>query len=316
MSSLSQVWKGWTGRGDAAGVSVSDKGFNPIALAIRSRTRALSRRLEGVSAPRAGKGTSLALGFIIAGWFYGSVVAGTASTLVSGIGTTVGLEARDIVLTGQVETRERDLVAALGLGEKGSLLGFNAAKARERLMALPWIKDVAIRKLYPGKLTVALSEKQAAAVWQRNDRLTVVEQSGDLIAKFGITDLLNNRFAHLPHLVGEGASQSASEILPLVAQYPQLVGRVASYSRVADRRWDLELTNDMLIKLPETGIEESLARLDQLASENRLLERQVSVVDMRLSDRVVFQLEPEAAELRAELVKDRLKAMKKVDRKL
>ena len=47
-----------------------------------------------------------------------------------------------------------------------------------------------------------------------------------------------------------------------------------------------------------------------------LLERQVSVVDMRLSDRVVFQLEPEAAELRAELVKDRLKAMKKVDRKL
>ncbi|MEP1208870.1 MAG: cell division protein FtsQ/DivIB [Rhizobiaceae bacterium] len=305
-----------TGRGDAAGTVVSGEGFNPLMLVVRSRIRTIRRRLDGAKAPRAGSGTTMALGFIIAGWFYGSVMAGTASALVSGIGTTVGLEARDIVLTGQVETREKDLIAALGLGERGSLLGFNAAGARERLMALPWIKDVAIRKLYPGKLTVALAEKRAAAVWQRNDRLAVVEQSGELIAKFGIADLLNNRFAHLPHLVGEGASQSASEILPLVAQYPQLAGRVTSYIRVADRRWDLGLANDMLIKLPETGIDQSLGRLAQMANEDRLLERQLSIVDMRLADRVVFRLQPEAAEIRAKLVKDRLKAMKKMDRKL
>lgn len=316
LSSLSRVLRRWTGRGDAAGSIASGDGFSPLSLAVRSRIRAFGRRLDSVTVPRTGPGTGLALAFVVSGWFYGSVVAGTASTLVSGIGASVGLEARDIVLTGQVETREQDLIAALRIGGKGSLLGFDAAGARERLMALPWIKDVAIRKLYPGKLTVALAEKRAAAVWQHNDRLTVVEQSGELIAKFGITDLLNNRFSHLPHLVGEGASQSASEILPLVAQYPQLVGQIASYSRVADRRWDLELVNAMLVKLPEAGLEQSLARLAAMASENRLLERQVSVVDMRLSDRVVFRLLPEAAQQRASLVKDRLKAMKKMDRKL
>ncbi len=304
------------GRSNAGGVYTSSGDFNPLVLAVRSRLRAFLRRLDAVAVPRTGPGTSLAVGFIVAGWFYGSVVAGTASTLVSGIGASVGLQAEDIVLTGQVETSEQDLITALGLFDRNSLLGFDAADARARLMALPWVKDVAIRKLYPGKLTVALAEKRAAAVWQHNDRLTVVEQSGKLIAKFGIADLLNNRFAHLPHLVGEGASQSASKILPLVADYPELAGRVASYSRVADRRWDLELANGMLVKLPESGMQQSLTQLAQLATDDRLLERQINVIDMRLKDRIVLRLQEDAAKARATLVKARLKAMKKVDRKL
>ena len=183
-------------------------------------------------------------------------------------------------------------------------------------MALPWVKDVAIRKLYPGKLTVALAEKRAAAVWQHQDRLTVVEQTGKPIAKFGIADLLNNRFAHLPHLVGQGASESASEILPLIGRYPQLSGRVTSYTRVADRRWDLGLANGMLIMLPETGMEKALRHLSGMAEKSRLLERQIDVVDLRLGDRVTFRMSPEAAKARATLVADRLKALKKVGREL
>ncbi|CAG0911755.1 unnamed protein product, partial [Cyprideis torosa] len=135
---------------------------------------------------------------------------------------TLGLQATDIVITGQVETSEQDVFTALGIG--GSIVGFSAEDARERLLALPWVKNVAIRKIYPGKLTVALAEKRAMAVWQHNDRLTVVEKTGAPIAKFGIADLLNNRFSDLPHLVGDGAAERASEILPLAAQYPSIAG--------------------------------------------------------------------------------------------
>ena len=316
LSSLSEMFGRLTGRAGAAGTFASGDNVNPLALAYRSRLRAFRRRLDAIPSPRSGPGTTLALAFILSGWLYGSVVAGTASSLVSGIGTSVGLEAKDIVLTGQVETSESDLIAALALGEQGSLLGFDAAQARQRLMALPWVKDVAIRKLYPGKLTVAVAEKRAAAVWQHNDRLSVVEQSGELIAKFGIADLLNNRFAHLPHLIGEGASQAASEILPLVAAHPSISGGVTSYTRIASRRWDLGLSNGMQVMLPESDLDGSLARLAQMASQNRLLERPIRVIDMRLGDRVVLRLDEQAAETQAKLVADRLTAMKKEDRKL
>ena len=282
----------------------------------RSRWKAFRRFLEQAPQPRSGIGSTLALAFIASGWFYGAVVAGSAPSVITGAASTVGLKTTDIVLTGQVETTEQQIFDALGLNSTRSLFGFDAGDARERILALPWVKDVAIRKLYPGKLTVALAEKRAVAVWQHNDRLTVVEQSGKPITRFGIADLISNRFAYLPHLVGQGAPEAASQILPLVARHPLIAGQVASYVRVADRRWDLELANGMRVKLPEYQAEARLEALAKMAGEDRLLEREISVVDMRLADRVTLRLLPAAAKTRHELVAARLKAMKKADRKL
>ena len=289
---------------------------SPFALFFLSRARGFRGYLDTLPVPRGGVGSAMALSFIVSGWFYGAVVAGTAPSVLSGAASSVGLKATDIVITGQVETTEQQIFDALALGVGGSIFGFDAAGARDRLVDLPWIKDVAIRKLYPGKLTVAVAEKRAVAVWQHKDRLTVVDSSGAEIAKFGIADLLNDRFSHLPHLVGQGAPETASEIIPLVGRYPALAGRVGSYVRIADRRWDLTLTNGMRIRLPHKGVPARLKYLAQLAVEDRLLEREVDVVDMRLDDRVVFRLQPAAAKTRAELVSARLKAMKKADRKL
>ena len=140
----------------------------PEVFPVRSKYRGLRRLLETTPSPRTGGGSALALMFIVSGWFYGATVSGTAPSLLSGAAVSVGLKTTGIVLTGQVETSEQDIFQALELGSRTSLLGFDAAAARERIMKLSWAKDVAVRKLYPGKLTVALVEKRAVAVWQNN----------------------------------------------------------------------------------------------------------------------------------------------------
>ncbi len=295
---------------------MSNDDISPTSLKMLTRARAFRRTLDTLPRPRTGRGSAMAVAFIASGWFYGAVVAGTAPGLLSGAASSVGLKATDILITGQVETTEQQIFDALAVGPSGSLFGFDAAKARGRLMEFPWVKDVAIRKLYPGKLTVAVAEKRAAAVWQYQDRLIVVDRAGDEIDKFGIADLLNDRFSHLPHLIGEGAPENASEILPRVGRYPQLAGSVSSYVRVANRRWDLNLSNGIRVQLPEYDLEDQLEYLSELASEQRLLEREVFRVDLRIADRVVLRMLPEAAKVRSELVAARLKAMKKADRKL
>ncbi|MEM1317116.1 MAG: FtsQ-type POTRA domain-containing protein [Pseudomonadota bacterium] len=287
----------------------------PMA-ALRPRMRVAKHALDRTPLPRSGIASALAVAFMFGGWTLGAGQGQTSNPVLDGLAGLVGLQATDIRITGQIETSEADVVAALGLGPNGSLIGFDAGEARTRLMELPWIRNAAVRKLYPGKLAIAIAERRPAAVWQLNDRLTVVDGKGAKIARFGITDLLENRFAHLPHLVGENASLAAPDILPLVADHPILAGQVSSYVFVAERRWDLELTNGMRVKLPEVGVARSLERLAALASEERVLEREIATVDMRLGDRITFALEPAAAKTRAELVAARLKAMKKADRKL
>ncbi len=283
---------------------------------VRSARRQFIRFLSKTPPMRAGVGSALALTIIISGWLAGAVAGGHGSAFLSGAAATVGLKATDIVITGQVETSEREVLAVLGLQDGKSLVGFDVDMARLRLLELPWVRDAAIRKFYPGQLKIVLTEKKAAAVWQRGDRLTVVEKTGKPIAKFGIADLINNRFSHLPHLVGEGAAERAHEILSLVAQYPDIASHVQSYTRIANRRWDVGLVDGARIKLPEAETNRALARVARLNTSQNLLERDLTVVDVRLPDRVVLRLGDDAAKTRAELVADRLKAMKKAERKL
>ncbi len=292
---------------------LSDDGGRVMPRFARTFVRHARRFVTSSRPMRAGTGSALAIAFVCAGWLYGGVLGGHGPAIVGSAAATMGLKATDIVITGQVETSDADVFEALSIGRSGSLVGFDAGDARERVMALPWIKNVAIRKIYPGKLLVAVVEKRAAAVWQHRDVLTVVERSGAPITKFGIADLISNRYAHLPHLVGDRAAETAHEILPVAARHEAFAGKVNGYIRVADRRWDVEMVNGIRVKLPEFGFAGALQKVAQLDADQDLLSRQISAVDLRVEGRIVLRLEPEAAVQRAKLVEDRLKAFRKAD---
>ena len=278
--------------------------------------RRWSRFIRSAKPMRRGVGSLLAITVLSGGFLAGAITGGHGPALLAGFAGSVGLQATDIVISGQIETREQDVVDVLQLTQTRSLVGFDAKAARDRIAELPWVDEVTVRKLYPGKLIVEMREKRAFAVWQKDEHLSVVQQSGDLISRFGISDLLNNRFAHLPHLIGAGAAAAAGEILPIAAQYPEIANRVLSYSRVGDRRWNINLDGGLVVKLPETNLEDALKILASLQQERRVLVRQIASIDLRVSGRVALQLLPDAAGERAKFVADRAKAMKKAERNL
>ena len=286
--------------------------------ALPRPVRRLVRRFEGFLAHarpmRRGVGSLLAISFFLSGATYAAVASGAwgpvASRTAAGLGVGVG----DVAITGQVETPPAAIYAALDLERNPSLVGLDLGEARERLLALPWIAEATLRASYPGGLSVSVSERKAFAVWQRDDVLTIVEKSGRPITRYGITDLLTNRFAHLPRVVGEGAAEHAAEVLPLAARHDGLAERVASYVRVGDRRWDVVFDNGLRLMLPEKALSKALTRFAILEAEHELLARPLVMADMRAPDRVTLRLDEEAAKARDEEVAEHLKAMKKADR--
>jgi len=279
----------------------------------RTYVRRVERFIETARPVRSGVGSAVAIFFLVSGLLAGAFQGGHGPVLLAGAGKAVGLSATNIVITGQVETTEFEVFEALGLGKTRSLVGFNADEARKRVAALPWVKEVSIRKLYPGRLLVALEEKDAFAVWQRNDDLAVVQRDGVMISRFGIADLINNRFSRLPHLVGDGAAANAREVLPIVERYPDLADKVQAYVRVGNRRWDIQFRGGVRVKLPEHDMFAAIEKLSLLDEEQQLLKRSLEVVDFRVADRVTLKLSEDAAKVRADFVADRLKAMKKAD---
>jgi cell division protein FtsQ len=148
-----------------------------------------------------------------------------------------------------------------------------------------------VRKFYPSTLSVEIEERKPFALWQRNGEVTVIDRSGTEIVK-----LEDSRFGKLPLVVGNGANEAAASLLAELAEEPAIAGRMRAAVMVAGRRWDLYLEDGITVRLPERNLDQALAQLVRLDSEQQLLERDVVVVDLRLPDRVTVRL-PEGRSL-------------------
>jgi cell division protein FtsQ len=118
------------------------------------------------------------------------------------------------------------------------------------------------------------------------------------------------RFGDLPLVVGEGADLAAKNILALLAGAPAIRAQVKASVLVAKRRWNLHLDDGIEVLLPERDPAAALSHLAELARDTSLLSRDITVVDLRLPDRVTVRLSDAAAQARAEAIKAALKDKK------
>jgi cell division protein FtsQ len=155
---------------------------------------------------------------------------------------------------------------------------------RVRVEALEWVSRADVARLWPATLDVTLVEKEPYALWQTKGVTWLIDRSGDQITKEDIAE-----FAGLPLVVGPGAPQHAVELIEIMNRFPAIQRRVKASVRVGDRRWDLHLKNGMQVRLPEDGVEDALNRLTVLEQEQKIFERDVESVDLRLPDRLVVK---------------------------
>ena len=237
---------------------------------------------------------------------YGAYLGGYTDSVVQGVTARTGFAVDQIKVVGNHQTSEIDILDRLGLDGWTSLIGFDAEAARQRIATLPWVEAAAVRKIYPHTLEVHVEEREPFALWQQGDTLSVIERSGEVIAPFS-----GGKQALLPLIVGGGAPAKAPEFLDKIKRYPELAARVKGYIRIGERRWDLKLENGITVKLPEDDEDQAIAELVKLDHDNGLLTRDIATVDMRLSDRLVVELSPEAATQRQAALSEKPKNLKR-----
>jgi cell division protein FtsQ len=218
---------------------------------------------------------------------------------------TLGFRIAAISLTGEKEVSREEVLTTAGVTGRASLLFLDADAARTRLLANPWIADAAVLKLYPNRLQITITERHAFALWQKDGRLSVIAADGTVLEPF-----VENRYLGLPLVVGRDAERQAKEFLTVVDRYPDIRSALRASILVADRRWDLRLTNGIDVQLPEDDVAAALDRLVELDRDKKLLSRDITVVDLRLPDRVTVRLSDAAAAARDEALKATMKKKK------
>jgi cell division protein FtsQ len=216
-----------------------------------------------------------------------------AGTIVSGADAQMG-EAGFKLTTVHVEGASAmatpDIVKAAQVFRNQPILGLNLQDVRAKVEKVGWVEDAKVVRLLPDTLVLAVTERKQLAVWQRWGRTMVIDEKGRVIPEADAA-----RFPQLPLVVGEGGAEHAPEILPIVAQRPDLMSRMEAFVRVDDRRWDLRLKDGALIQLPAVGEEDALMRLEALDRRTHLMATGFDRVDLRNPD--VVAIRPKGAEL-------------------
>lgn len=208
------------------------------------------------------------------------------------LSVVAGLRVDDIFVEGRQRTRPEQILAALGVKRGDAILAYDLAAAKERVEALPWITQAAIERRLPGQIVVTITERWPIAIWQNEGRFLLVDSKGTAVSDdvTGVTGL--------PLVVGEDAPAHAAELVGMLGTEPDLMRRVKAAVRVSGRRWNLvmdRLEGGIAVRLPEDSPATAWKRLAKLEREQRLLERKITTVDLRLSDRLVVRREIDQA---------------------
>ena len=185
-----------------------------------------------------------------------------------------------------------------------SSLDLDVARLRDTLENLPAVARASVRIGQGGLLQIDITERQPVLVWRYGGTLHVIDQDG---AKLGTLEHRADR-PDLPLVLGHGADAHVEEALDLLIAAAPVADRVRGLQRMANRRWTLILDRDQSILLPVNKPRAALRRVMGLHQADDILNRDISVVDMRNGKRPVLRLGDVA---RSELA--RLRAMENGD---
>jgi cell division protein FtsQ len=198
-----------------------------------------------------------------------------------------GLRVEEILVVGRRETPRRALLDAVRLARGAPIMAFDPEDAKHRIEALPWVRLATVKRMLPDTVLLGVVERVALALWQNKGHFALIDHEGTVIADRGL-----ERFGGLLVVVGKDAPVHAAALLKMLATQPTLLVQVKTAVRVGGRRWNLQLKSGIDVRLPEENPASAWARLAEYERTNRVLARDVEMLDLRLPDRLIVRRSP------------------------
>lgn len=232
-----------------------------------------------------------------AGGSWWVVTSGAADKFVSkvqwsaiSVTASMGFKVQEVMVSGRQKTDRNILIKALNVSRGAPILAFDIADAKRRVEALPWVRASTIERMLPDTILVSIDEREPLALWQLDKKLHLIDAEGAVIMNDGLEP-----YADLLVVVGRGAEAQAAELLALLGTEPQLMEQVKAATWVGERRWNLHLKGGIDVRLPESEAARAWTRLAEYHRNHRVLDKNVTVLDLRIPDRLIVKTGPKGS---------------------
>ncbi len=188
-----------------------------------------------------------------------------------------------------VKSSNSQKIKEISIDESNNLFNYDLVNAAEKIETLNWIKKVNIKKNFPNSLIIFVTENDPFAYLLKDQKVFLVDIDGDIIIEENESVISENERLILSGL--ESELNLSELIVNLNIHYPNILSFIKEMEFIERRRWNLIFNNNLLIKLPESGIEKSLKNLKKLIEKEKILKSNIIEVDLRINDRAIIKID-------------------------
>ncbi|MFN4097699.1 MAG: cell division protein FtsQ/DivIB [Sphingomonas sp.] len=214
------------------------------------------------------------------------VPGAVGTALAEGVGQA-GFRVQQVEVTG-IKRADKMTVYNYALDEKSRAMPLvDLDEVRARLMTIGWVADARVSRRLPDTLVVDIVERKAAAVWQHQGQLMLIDAEGVLLEPVSAEAMPD-----LPLVIGDGAYAQQPAYQRLLAAAPALRPLVKAATWIGNRRWDLSFNTGERLALPEgeEAAAKALVKFAELDGADRLLGRGYLRFDLRDPTRLVVRM--------------------------
>ncbi len=149
---------------------------------------------------------------------------------------------KETIVRGNERLPSDDVVALASLKPSQNILLTNLGAVARKVKANPWVRDVSVRRDFPDRIVIEVTERKPVAIVERADALYYIERDGTVFEK-----ITAGEKADLPVLTG--FFRRGEENRELMQKSLELLDFMASYTEVPEIRHISEIHGDDLFGL-------------------------------------------------------------------
>ena len=195
----------------------------------------------------------------------------------------IGLKPIDeITVIGLNEREMQDLLSNLELHNLKNIFFLNKFELEEKLKANKLIENYTVFKRYPSSIEIRVSKTKFLANVFKDGKTFVLGSNGKLISSI---DKNNN----LPNIFGDYDKASFFNLLQSIKKSKFELSRVKNLYFFKSGRWDIETSQNVIIKLPKENLEASLNLSLDILNNNEF--KNIKILDIRQDNQVIVNVE-------------------------
>ena len=178
-----------------------------------------------------------------------------------------------------IEFNDNEYLKIMNLIKLNNLLSIQKSQIKEILNSNNLIEEYEVFKKYPSSLEIKIEKTNFLASTNINGKNYLVGSNGKFI---NTKDYSQN----LPFIFGNFETEKFLEFKNIILQTDFKYNNIKNFYYFPSGRWDIEMISGVLIKLPITGIKESLNLSIDLLEDIEF--SNVKILDIRQKNQIVI----------------------------